>query len=67
MQKAGNQFVQSLKDLCYMCWQCTNTLVIYIVDILVDVMFNKACVECVIIKIIISWDIPDLSSMPLEG
>ena len=31
-----------------MCWECINILVMYIVDILVDVIFNKACVEGVI-------------------
>ena len=31
-----------------MCWEWVNSLVVYIVDFLVDVMFNKACVEFVI-------------------
>ena len=31
-----------------MCWYWINSLVMYIVDFLVDVMFNKSCVECVI-------------------
>ena len=31
-----------------MCWEWVNSLVVYIVDFLVDVMFNKACMECAI-------------------
>ena len=31
-----------------MCCEWINSLVVYIVDLLVNVMFNKACVECVI-------------------
>ena len=31
-----------------MCWEWINSSVMYIVDIMVDVMFDKACVECVI-------------------
>ena len=28
-----------------MCWEWINILFMYIVDLLVDVLFNKACVD----------------------
>ena len=31
-----------------MCWEWINSSVMYIVGLLVDVMFKKDCVECVI-------------------
>ena len=48
MNKAGNQFVQYFNGPCYMCWEWIISSDMYIVDLLLDVMFNNACVNCVI-------------------
>ena len=48
MHKACDQLFQSSKVLCYICWEWINISGMYIVDILVYVMCNKACVECLI-------------------